>query len=149
MSDEVILKKADGEFFAIIADLGVIERAPDSNRAYELAIAKKQTIEKAFSEANATHLLEKKNVSDITIRTWSTRLKKWMGISLALYFVGLLALGFVIKRSADRMITSFHHSVIDPDPTRVDKNVVKFRALLEKYRPFIEEWNKAFGKNER
>lgn len=147
MSDEVILKKADGEFFAIIPDLGVIERASDAAKAYDLALAKKHNIEKTFSDANALHLIERKNLGDVSIRTWSTRLKKWMGISLALYFVGILALGFVIKKSTDRMIASVQHSLIDPDPTRVDKNVVKFRALLEKYRPFIEEWNKAFGKN--
>ena len=149
MSNEVVLKKSDGEFIAAIPHLGIIERAPSAEAAYEKASLKQQAVVDSFRALKAEHLLNINNAHSIEIKVWSTRLKKWMILSLAAYFVGLMALGFVIKRSADRMVKSLQVSLFDPDPKRVDKNVEKFRALLVKYRPFIEEWNKINKNSDR
>lgn len=141
MSNEVVLKKADGEYFAYVPELGIVTRAPAAEQAYEAALLKRQEIEAAFETAGIRHLLVTRPES-LEVKIWSKRLKNWIAASLAIYFIGLLLLGFVIKNSADRMIASVQMSVAYPDPARLDKNLVKFRQLLEKYRPFIEEWNK-------
>lgn len=149
MRDEVILTKADGEFFAAIPHLGILQRAARADEAYDLALIKKREVEAAFQAAGASHLLEYKSAPQLEVRVWSQRLKKWVATSLALYFVGLIGLGLVIKKSIGRAADSVRFSVIDPDPKRIHKNVEKFRVLLEKYQPFIDEWEKATDKKNK
>lgn len=149
MSDQVVLKKADGEFFAFIPALGIVERAAQAEAAYDKALARKLEVETTFKSCNALHLLEQQATTQLEVKVWSSRFKQWMLISLVLYFTGLAILGFVLKRSIDRMTASVQMSVLDPDPKRIEKNAAKFRELLAKYRPFIQEWNRAFAEGDK
>lgn len=122
MSREVVLKKIDGEYIAHIPGLGVLERAPDAESAYQKACA-------AADGAPAPR----------------TQLRNL----LIAVLVTLVAVGLIAATAANtikRSVASLQQNMFETDPARMEKNREKFRALLVKYRPLIEEWQKATEK---
>ncbi len=142
MSQEVVLKEVDGTWFALVPELGVLERAPDATAAHRAATLAAERVRGAFRTAGAEDLLRPRGEL-IQVRVWSAKLRRSICIAVVVVLVGMGLIGLTVTNSVRRAVTSIELSLFDDDPARMEKNREKFRVLLQKYRPLIEEWQQA------
>ena len=142
MSQEVIIKKSDSNYLALIPHLGVLEQAASLEEAYDKAMKKSETVKSQFSNLGLEHLLPKAQ-EHIVYRLNNRKTLKIYFVSLFILISSIALVGLTLKRSIDRATYSLNQSLFKDDPERVEKNREKFRALLTKYKPLIEEWKKA------
>jgi hypothetical protein len=145
MSQEVVMKKVEGGYYAAVPDLGVLERGIDAESAYAAANQAAERVRGTFQSAGATELLRPAD-ERLQIRTWTPRLRRAVLISVFATLTGAGLIGLTIANSLKRSLASFEHALLGDDPARVEKSREKFRLVLQKYRPFIEEWQKATEK---
>jgi hypothetical protein len=142
MSQEVIIKKSDTGYYAVIPYLGICEHSPSLEESYGTALKKAEAVKGQFSALHLTHLLPQTKDHLILKLTTKKTLKMYaLGVGLIMISVSLI--GLTIKKSIDRATYSLNQSLFKDDPERVEKNREKFRELLVKYKPLIDEWKKA------
>jgi len=142
MSQEVIIKKSENGFYALIPHLGVCVHKPQLEESYLAALESAQTVEKSFTSLKMQHLLPQSR-DHLVFRLNNKKTLKIYFITLFVILASISLVGLTIKKSIDRATYSLDQSLFKNDPERVEKNREKFRALLEKYKPLIEEWKKA------
>jgi hypothetical protein len=119
VSREVVLKKVAAKYCAQIPGLGVTEWADDAETAY----------------LNACVAADK--IQRVSVPTW-------VKIATAGLIIALIAL--TAARSIERSVNSLRSNLFDPNPDKVEKSRENFRLFLEKYKPLIEEWQRATEK---
>lgn len=142
MSQEVIIKKSDSGFYALIPHLGVCEHAPTLEDSYQLALQKSQGIQTQFSSLGVTHLLPLTK-EHLVVKLTTKKTLKMYALGLLILVASIALVGLTLKKSIDRATYSLNQSLFKDDPERVEKNREKFRELLVKYKPLIDEWKKA------
>lgn len=142
MSQEVIIKKSDSGFYALIPNLGICEHSSSLEGSYGSALKKAEAVQGQFSNLNLQHLLPQSKEQLVYKLTTKKTLKMYaIGVGLIILAVSLV--GITVKKSIDRATYSLNQSLFKDDPERVEKNREKFRDLLVKYKPLIDEWKKA------
>jgi hypothetical protein len=145
MAQEVVMKKVDGAYYAAVPDLGVLERAADAESAFAAAAAAAERVRGHFRGAGAEALLQSAD-DRLRVRTWTPQLRRAILFSVLGTLAVVALVGVTVANSIKRSLTSFERVLLGDEPARVEKSREQFRLVLQKYRPLIEEWQKATEK---
>ncbi len=148
MEHSIILKKTDNQFFAFVPTLGILTKSSTADEAYSKAETEIQRIRSAYRDAGSLPLLEIQQNKNLTVKTWSSKFRNWILISLAFYLLGLLGLAVTIGNSLERIGQDLNQKLefSRPDLARREADLEKFKQQLEYYQPFIDEMKKSFEK---
>jgi hypothetical protein len=145
MAQEVVMKKVDAAYYAAVPELGVLEHAADADSAYAAATAAAERVRGHFRSAGAETLLQPAD-DRLRVRTWTPQLRRAVLFSVLGTLTVVALVGLTIANSVKRSLASFEQVLLGDEPARVEKSREQFRLVLQKYRPLIEEWQKATEK---
>lgn len=145
MAQEVVMRKVDGAYYAAVPDLGVLERAADADSAFAAATTAAERVRGNFRGAGAEALLQPVDAR-LRVRTWTPQLRRAVLFSIFGTLAVVALVGLTVANSVKRSLASFEQVLLGDEPARVEKSREQFRLVLQKYRPLIEEWQKATAK---
>lgn len=145
MAHEVILKKTDDGFVALIPNLGILTKGATAEMAYQQASDAADKVTSAYKSINLESLL-RSSEEHIHVSVWSRSRRNALIAVIVAILLGFAFLGISVGRSVQRAAASLKQLVTESDPAMMEKKREKFKALLENHRPLIEEWQKATEK---
>lgn len=142
---EIILKKIDQKYHGAIPHLGLIEVGQDPAEIYQKLSEKELALRKNFEEAQLSELLNSHSDQAFRVLKLEKKLKSFLFISLALYFLGLVGLGTVVYNSGKRIAASISQSFGDQTSAQKEKGLKNFQKILKTYQPHLHELKKAWN----